>query len=55
MRLRLHDDDQLRAGPAGELRRLPVLVNVSEQPVTALKDAVDVFLSYLQAHSTDDR
>ena len=29
--------------------------NVSEQPVTALKDAVDVFLSYLQDNSTDDR
>jgi Flp pilus assembly protein TadG len=27
----------------------------SQQPVTALKDAVDVFLSYLQAHSTDDQ
>jgi Flp pilus assembly protein TadG len=26
-----------------------------QQPVTALKDAVDVFLSYLQAHSTDDQ
>ncbi|MBA4018997.1 MAG: hypothetical protein C0483_17650 [Pirellula sp.] len=33
----------------------PGLDNVSEQPVTALKDAVDVFLSYLTAHSTDDR
>jgi len=27
----------------------------SQQPVTALKDSVDVFLSYLQAHSTDDK
>lgn len=33
----------------------PGLDNVSEQPVTALKDAVDVFLSYLTSHSTDDR
>ncbi len=33
----------------------PGLDNVSEQPVTALKDAVDVFLSYLTAHSTDDQ
>lgn len=27
----------------------------SQQPVTSVKDAVDVFLSYLTAHSTDDR
>lgn len=27
----------------------------SEQPVTALKDAVDAFLAYLDANSTDDR
>jgi Flp pilus assembly protein TadG len=33
----------------------PGLDKVSEQPVTALKDAVDVFLSYLQSQSTDDR
>lgn len=33
----------------------PGLWQTSEQPVTALKDAVDVFLSYLQANSTDDR
>ena len=33
----------------------PGLHNVSEQPLTALKDAVDVFLSYLTANSTDDR
>lgn len=33
----------------------PPLYGVSEQPVTALKDAVDVFLSYLTANSTDDR
>jgi len=33
----------------------PGLWRVSEQPITALKDAVDVFLSYLTAHSTDDR
>jgi Flp pilus assembly protein TadG len=39
----------------GSYADCPYLVNVSEQPVTALKDAVDVFLSYLQAHSTDDQ
>ena len=33
----------------------PGLDNVSEQPVTALKDAVDAFLAYLTDHSTDDR
>ena len=33
----------------------PGLWKVCEQPVTALKDAVDVFLSYLQSNSTDDR
>lgn len=33
----------------------PVLWQTSQQPVTALKDAVDVFLSYLTAHSTDDQ
>jgi Flp pilus assembly protein TadG len=33
----------------------PGLDQVSEQPVTALKDAVDVFLSYISAHCTDDR
>lgn len=33
----------------------PVLYNTSEQPVTALKDAMDVFLSYLTANATDDR
>jgi Flp pilus assembly protein TadG len=33
----------------------PVLWAVSEQPVTAVKDAVDVFLDYLTVHSTDDR
>lgn len=38
----------------GSYHDTPVLWNTSEQPVTALKDAVDVFLSYLQAHSTDD-
>lgn len=27
----------------------------SQQPVTSVKNAVDVFLSYLQAHSTDDQ
>lgn len=27
----------------------------SEQPITALKDAVDVFLAYLGEHSTEDR
>ena len=39
----------------GSYADCPYLVNVSEQPVTALKDAVDVFLSYLQGHSTDDQ
>jgi len=33
----------------------PGFHNVSAQPITALKDAVDVFLSYLTANSTDDR
>ena len=33
----------------------PGLHATSQQPLTALKDAVDVFLSYLTAHSTDDR
>jgi Flp pilus assembly protein TadG len=33
----------------------PDLWKVSEQPVTALKDAVDVFLDYLEVNSTDDR
>jgi len=33
----------------------PILVNVSAQPVTALKDATEVFLSFLKADDTDDR
>jgi Flp pilus assembly protein TadG len=33
----------------------PDLWKTSEQPVTALKDAVDVFLDYLEVNSTDDR
>jgi len=33
----------------------PVLWQVSEQPITSIKDATDVFLSYLTAHCTDDR
>lgn len=33
----------------------PDLCNTSQQPVKSVKDAVDVFLSYLTAHSTDDR
>jgi Mg-chelatase subunit ChlD len=33
----------------------PSLYAVSEQPVTALKEAVEVFLSFLQAEDTDDR
>jgi hypothetical protein len=33
----------------------PGLHATSEQPITALKDAVDVFLAYLTAHDTDDR
>jgi Flp pilus assembly protein TadG len=33
----------------------PGLHVASQQPLTSIKDAVDVFLSYLTAHSTDDR
>jgi len=33
----------------------PGFHNTRQQPLTAVKDAVDVFLSYLQSHSTDDR
>ena len=33
----------------------PDLWKTSEQPVTAVKDAFDVFLSYIQASPTDDR
>lgn len=33
----------------------PVLWKTSEQPLTALKDAVDEFLAYLDNNSTDDR
>jgi hypothetical protein len=33
----------------------PTLYATSEQPVTALKDATTVFLSYLEAQETDDR
>jgi len=33
----------------------PSLHAVSEQPVTALKEAVEVFLSFLQSQDTDDR
>jgi Flp pilus assembly protein TadG len=33
----------------------PVLWKTSEQPLTALKDAVDEFLAYLNDNSTDDR
>lgn len=33
----------------------PLLWKTSEQPVTAVKDSVDVFLSFLEEHSTDDR
>jgi hypothetical protein len=33
----------------------PVLWKTSEQPLTALKDAVDEFLAYLETNSTDDR
>ncbi len=39
----------------GSIDSTPGLWATSQQPVTALKDAVDVFLSYLTAHSTDDR
>lgn len=38
-----------------QANQTPSLCNTSQQPVTSLKDAVDVFLSYLTAHSTDDR
>jgi Flp pilus assembly protein TadG len=33
----------------------PKLKDCSEQPVTAVKDAVDVFLSYLSTNNTNDR
>jgi Mg-chelatase subunit ChlD len=33
----------------------PALANVRAQPVTALKDAVEVFLSYMQQIQTEDR
>ncbi len=33
----------------------PTLAGVSAQPVTALKEATEVFLSYLQSQDTDDR
>jgi Flp pilus assembly protein TadG len=33
----------------------PTLYATNQQPVTSVKDAVDVFLSYLTANSTDDR
>jgi Flp pilus assembly protein TadG len=33
----------------------PLLWKTSEQPLTALKDAVDEFLSYLETNNTDDR
>ncbi|MBL9094249.1 MAG: VWA domain-containing protein, partial [Planctomycetaceae bacterium] len=33
----------------------PTLHNTRQQPLTALKDAVDVFLSFLTSHSTDDQ
>jgi len=33
----------------------PLLYATSEQPLTAVKDSVDVFLSFLQQNSTDDR
>jgi Flp pilus assembly protein TadG len=39
----------------GSANDAPGFHAVSQQPVTALKDAVDVFLAYLQLHSTDDR
>ena len=35
--------------------KTPGMAAVSQQPLTALKDAVDVFLSYLTSHGTDDR
>ena len=33
----------------------PTLWKTSEQPITAVKDAVDLFVSYLQENSTNDR
>ncbi len=39
----------------GSYSNTPLLKNCSEQPVTALKDAVDVFLTFLDDNSTDDR
>ena len=38
-----------------QANQTPGLHVTSQQPLGALKDAVDVFLSYLTAHSTDDR
>ena len=38
-----------------QFNQTPVLYQASQQPLTAVKDAVDVFLSYLLAHSTDDQ
>lgn len=39
----------------GSYADTPDLWKTREQPLTALKDAVDVFLDYLDDHSTDDR
>lgn len=33
----------------------PDLWKTSEQPITAMKDAVDLFIAYIQAHSPDDQ
>jgi len=38
-----------------EYNDTPALCNTSQQPLTALKDAVDVFLSFLADNSTDDQ
>ncbi len=39
----------------GRYSQTPVLHQTSQQPLTALKDAVDAFLAYLTNNSTDDR
>jgi Flp pilus assembly protein TadG len=39
----------------GSYADAPILYTTSEQPLTSVKDAVDVFLSYLGSHSKNDR
>jgi Flp pilus assembly protein TadG len=38
-----------------QFNQTPVLYSTRQQPLTSIKDAVDVFLSYLTSNSTDDR